>query len=177
MAPHSDLLTQLAGLKMTEEEKVTDYQTRAEGTRFDLQEADEMTSNAMFSARVLKGLSLFFDSIATILNFGPRKGYEEMKQDLINFANTSAEPGTDVASTAFHSSVGTCLKSRKEGQIARDCRSKQSRACFKCNTKGHLARNCKSKKGQSSGTIQVPKSKASVSEALTGLQRREDSSY
>ena len=40
--------------------------------------------------------------------------------------------------------------------MARDCRSKESRACFKCNAKGHLARDCKSKKGQSSGTGRGP---------------------
>ena len=85
-----------------------------------------------------------------------------MKQDIINFANTRAEPGTDLASTAFHSSGGnssrkiTCFKCQKEGHIARDCRSKESRACFECNAKGHLARDCKSKKGQSSSTSRGP---------------------
>ena len=156
------LLTQLAGLKMAPGEKVTDYLSRAEGIQLDLQEAGEMTSNAMFSAMVLKGLPPTFESIATVLNFEPRKGYEDMKQDIINFANTRAEPGTDVASTAFHSSGGnssrkiTCFKCQKEGHIARDCRSKESRACFKCNAKGHLARDCKSKKGQSSSTSRGP---------------------
>ena len=65
------LLTQLAGLKMVPGEKVTDYLTRAEEIRLDLQEAGEMTSNAMFSAIVLKGLPPFFESIATVVNFGP----------------------------------------------------------------------------------------------------------
>ena len=40
--------------------------------------------------------------------------------------------------------------------MARDCRSKESRACFKCNANSHLARDCKSKKGQSSGTSRGP---------------------
>ena len=114
------LLTQLAGLKMASEEKVTDYPTRAEGTRLDLQKAGEMSSNAMFRAMVLKGLPLSFESIVTVLNFGPRKGYKEMKQDLISFANTGAESDTDVASTAFHSTEAnssrknTCFKGQKE---------------------------------------------------------------
>ena len=111
---------------------------------------------------VLKGLPPTFESIATVLSFGPRKDYEEMEQDLINFANTRAEAGTDVASPAFHSSEGnsswkiTCFKFQKEGHMARDCRSKECRACFKCNTKVHLTRDCKSKKGQSSGTCRGP---------------------
>ena len=101
-----------------------------------------MTSKAMFSAKVLKGFPPTFESITTVLHFGPRKSYEEMKQDLINFANIRAEPGTDEASTAFHSSRGnssrkiTCFKCQIEGHVARDCRSKESRACFNCNAKG-----------------------------------------
>ena len=164
------LLTQLAGLKMAPGEKVTtDYLPRAERIQLNHHEAGEMTSNALFSAMVSKGLPTTFDSIATVLKFGPRKGYEEMKQDLINFANTRAEPGTDVASTAFHSSGGnssrkiTCLKCQKESHMARDCRSEKSRACFKCNAKGHLARDCKSKKVQSSGTSRGPEKQCSFS--------------
>ena len=94
-----------------------------------------------------------------VLNFRPRKGYEEMEQELINFANTREEPGTDVASTAFNSSGFN--RSRKitcsKCHTARYCRSKETRACFKCNTKCHLARDCKSKKGQQfSGTGKCP---------------------
>ena len=97
------LLTQLAGLKMEPREKVTDYLTRAEGIRLDLQEAGDMTPT--------------FENIATVLIFGQRNGYEAMKQDLIKFANTRAEPGIDVASTAFHSSGGN---------------SGRKISCFKC---------------------------------------------
>ena len=53
------LLAQLAGLKMAPEEKVTVYLTRAEGIRLELRETGEMTSNAMFSAMVLKSLLQF----------------------------------------------------------------------------------------------------------------------
>ena len=87
------LLTQLAELKMAPGEKVTDYLTRAEGIRLNFQEAGEMTAYSMFSTTVLKGLPPTFESIATVLDFGRRKGYEEMKQDLINVAITRAEPG------------------------------------------------------------------------------------
>ena len=80
------LRTQLAGLKMASGE-ITEHLIRDEGTRLDVQEAGEMTSNAMFSAMVLKGLAPTFESIATVLSFGPRKDYEEMEQALINFAN------------------------------------------------------------------------------------------
>ena len=84
-----------------------------------------MTSNVMFTAMVLKGLSPTLENIATILNFGPRKDNEEVKQDLINFANTRAEPGTDVASSSFYSSGGNirrkitsfkCQKERSHGE-------------------------------------------------------------
>ena len=120
-APHPDVAHSADWIEGGTKGEVTDYLTRAKGTQLELQEAGEMTSNAMFSAMVLKGLPSTFESIATVLFFGPRKDYEEMKQDIINFANTRAELGTDVVSTAFHSSGGncswniTCFKCQKEG--------------------------------------------------------------
>ena len=177
------LLPQLVGLKMAPGKKLTDYLTRSEGTRLDLRKRGEMTSNAMFSAMVLKCLPPTFESIATVLNFGPRKGYEE-NPDLTNFANKSAELSTDVGSNALHSRGGnsirkiTCFKCQMEGHKARDCRSKESKACFEFNTKDHLARDCTSKKGNPVAPAEVTESKASsASDALTGLERREDSSY
>ena len=47
--------------------------------------------------------------------------------------------------------------------MARDGRSKESRACFECNTEVYLARDCKSKKGQSSDTSRVPETQGFVS--------------
>ena len=178
------LLTQLAGLKMAPGEKVTDYLTRAEGIRLDLQEAGEMTSNAMFSAIVLKCLPPTFESIATVLNFGPRNGYKKSKQDLINFTYTRAQPGTDVASNAFHSRGGnssrkiTCFKCQKEEHMARDCRSKEIGRASSAMRRGILQGIARARRGSPVAPAGVQRSNASsASEALNGLQRKKDSSY
>ncbi len=52
---------------------------------------------------VLKGLPAAYESILTVINFGVRTQLNDMKQDLIKFANTRCSAGSDMASTAFHS--------------------------------------------------------------------------
>ena len=59
-APHSDVAHSAGWLEVGTRGEVTDYLIRAEGIRLHLQEAGEMTSNAMFSAMLLKGLSSIF---------------------------------------------------------------------------------------------------------------------
>ena len=102
------LMTQLAGLKRTSEEKVTDYLIKAEGLKLNLSEAGEVVSDALFTAIILKGLPSDFDSVVAVLNFGTAKGNYEMKQDLVNFAATR---GLCVSSeTAFHSALEEASK-------------------------------------------------------------------
>ncbi len=52
---------------------------------------------------VLKGLPAAYKSIVIVVNFGVKKEFNDMKQDLNNCANTRYSSGSDVASTAFHS--------------------------------------------------------------------------
>ena len=55
---------------------------------------------------------------------------------------------------------------------------KDKQVLLQCNKKGHLARDRKSKKRQFNGTSRGPEIQASsASEILTGLDRKEDSSY
>ncbi len=149
------LLTQLTTLKMNSGEPISDYLTRAEMLKLDLEEAGEQTSDTMFSAMVLKGLPAAYESIVTVLNFGVQKHFNDMKQDLINFANTRCSAGSDVASTAFHSSGKkreACFKCKAEGHWAKDCKAKETRTCHKCKKKGHIAKDCRSGKTQGAGT-------------------------
>ena len=143
-----------------------------------------MTSNAMFSAMVFEGLHPTFESTATVLNFGSRKGYEKMKQDLIKFANTRAEPGTDVASTAFHSTGATAAgRSRASsakkrvtwrGTAGQRKEGRASSAMRWVNLQG-IAR---ARRGNSVAPAGVHRSTASsASETLKGFQRKEDSTY
>ena len=150
------LMSQLTGLKMTSGEKVTDYLTKAEGLKLDLAEAGETISNTLFSAMVLKGLPSDFDSVVAVLNFGAQKSYEEMKQDLVNFATTRGLLSTsDGTMTAFHSDDQKplkCHKCGKKGHRSKDCRGRETRECYSCGKKGHLASNCRQKGQQQRGS-------------------------
>ena len=183
-ASHPDVAHSAGWIEDGTRAKVTDYLTSSEGKQLDLQEAGEMTSNAMFSAMVLKGLPPTFESIATVLNFGQRKSYEEMKQDLINFANTRVEPGTDVASTAFHSS-GATAAGRSRASSAKKMvtwrgtagQRKAGRASSAMR-RGILQGIARTRSGSPVAPAGVQRSKASLAyEALKVLQRKEDSSY
>lgn len=168
------LLAQLTGLKMGQHEQVVQYLTRAEIIRLDLEEAGEKTTEQMFIAMVLKGLPASFESVSTVLNFGPKKGYEEMKQDLINFSNSRCS-GSDVASTAFHSSGNrrqvVCFKCNEPGHISRDCRRKDPRKCFRCNQPGHISRNCQRKHAGSGTTTQRGHSSTGSSDVASSDKR------
>ena len=148
------LMSQLTGLKMTTGEKVTEYLTKAEGLKLDLEEAGEAVSDALFTAMVLKGLPNDFDSVVAVLNFGSAKTYHEMKQDLVNFAATRGLGcSSETSMTAFHSSgkkLPKCFKCGKMGHKAKECRSRETRSCYNCGQKGHLASACQ--KGPQKGT-------------------------
>ncbi len=101
--PHIQFLpTQLTSLKLNSGEHINDYLSLAEMLTLNPQEADEKTSDTIFSFMVLKDLPAAYQSIVTMLNFGVQKQFKDIKQDLINFANTRCRAGSDVVSTAFH---------------------------------------------------------------------------
>ncbi len=111
------LLTQLTTLKMTSGEPISDYLTKM--LNLDMEEAGQKTSDTIFSALVLKGLPAAHESNVNVLNFGVQKWFNDMKQDLMNFANTQCNAGSDVALTGFHSN------------------GRKIKACFKCKAEGH----------------------------------------
>ena len=81
-------MTSLTGLKMEHSESMADYLTRAESLQMDLHDVNEAMNDTMFCAMVLKGLPQEYDNLVTVLNYGDKKAYGEMKVDLINFSNS-----------------------------------------------------------------------------------------
>jgi transposase InsO family protein len=141
-------MTKLTSIRMAQGETITDYLTRAEDLQMDLKEVGEEVSDSMFVAMVLKGLPHEYDAIITLLNYGEKKTFDELKQDLINFANTKSGGETRNAG-AFHSHTKQAMKCHgcgKMGHKQADCRSgprRETRNCHNCGRPGHFAKDCR----------------------------------
>jgi hypothetical protein len=117
------LMTKLMSLRMEANETMVDYLVRAEELQMDLEDANQGVTGAMFSAMILKGLSKDYDPMVTLINYGAEKTYEQMKQDLLNFANDKTPAG----SSAFHSGKPNnirCYNCKKTGHRRSDCKEK-----------------------------------------------------
>ena len=67
------LLAKMTSLSMGSEENVSEYLTRAELLKLDLEESGEKISNTLYMSMILKGLPGSFEHIATVLTFGTPK--------------------------------------------------------------------------------------------------------
>ena len=141
-------MTKLTSLSMNAGEKIQDYLARAEDLQLDLQEVGEEISASMFMAMVLKGLPSDFSGIVTVLNHGEKKSYDEVKQQLINFASTRENTNIN---GSFHSKEGKgikCFKCGRMGHRQSECRSmgqrQETRTCRNCGKQGHIQRDCRS---------------------------------
>lgn len=81
-------MAKLTSIQMTSGESISDYLTRAEDLQMDLTDVGEQISESLFVAMILKGLTRDYDAIVTLLTHGEKKSLDEMKQDLVNFANS-----------------------------------------------------------------------------------------
>lgn len=136
-------MTKLTGLKMEQGETISDYLIRGEELQMDLQEVGESVSDAMFKAIVLKGLSRDYDNIVTLMNHGEEKGYPDIKQNLINFANNKS--GNSSASAFMSGKNFKCNNCNKAGHKEADCRQprRSQTKCYNCEKTGHMARDCR----------------------------------
>ncbi len=64
---------------------------------------------------VQKGLPVAYESIVTVINLGVKKKFNDLMQDLLNFANTRCSAGSDVAA-----------EGRNKGHVVKNCRSSET---------------------------------------------------
>jgi len=143
------LFFKMTNLKLLPNESIHDYLTRAEDLQLDLENADEQISDQMLCSFVLKGLPKEYENLCTLFKFSKNeKTFEDLKLDLINFANDRKSNGQREIQGAYQSSPRPtkCFKCGKLGHTRANCRSAAppEKVCFECGNPGHFARDCRS---------------------------------
>ena len=145
------LYTELTSLKKAENETITDYIIRAETAATALKAADEVISDGLLIAMVLKGLPKTYKTFSTVviqrekqMSFGDFKialrNHEENEK-----CGRQAEDGDNVmfVNKKFD---GKCFKCDKKGHKSSDCWTKTAKWCNKCKTKTHNTKDCRGRK-------------------------------
>ena len=156
-------MAKLTAIHMENGEKVAEYLSRAEALQMDLDDVGEKVSDAMFVAMVLKGLPREYQPIVTVVNYGSKKTYDEVKQDLINFQNTRIDE-TETRSSFLSTTKPTkCYNCGRSGHKQMDCRvvtenqrlrvpfERETRSCHNCGKVGHVKKDCRQKQREQQG--------------------------
>ena len=152
------LYTELTSLKITGDEKVTEYMIRAETAASSLKAAGETISDSLLVAMILKGLPLEYKTFCTVVT--QRKdpmNFKEFKPALRSFEETEKCQNSKekIQDSVMYVKPGEkefiprCYKCRKLGHKANQCNEngyKPSRWCENCKSPTHDAYFCRYKK-------------------------------
>ena len=135
------LYSELASLKMSSEESVTDYVLRAECTAAALKNAQQNIDDALLIAMLLKGLPTSYNSFATVIT--QRDGaidFVKFKSALRSFEE--AEKSRSQSKDESDNIMGVGYSSNNNNNGSYNNRSKR---CHICQKPGHLKYNCPQK--------------------------------
>ena len=119
------LYGELASLKMTASESVTDYVIRAETSATSLKMAGETISDSLLIAMCLKGLPSEFHSFATVIT------QKEDDPDFVKFKSSLRSFEESEKSRKQHNDMDNVMKFSNNNMV-----------CFKCHQPGHKIYNC-----------------------------------
>ena len=145
------LYTELTSLKKAENETMMDYIIWAETAATALKAADEVISDGLLIAMVLKGLPNAYKTFSTVvIQREKQMSFGDFKIALRNHEENEkccgpAEDGDNVmfVKTKFD---GKCFKCDKKGHKSSDCWTKTGKWCNKCKTKTHNTKDCRGRK-------------------------------
>ena len=124
------LVRKISRLQLNENEKLSEYFTRAQELMTQLTEAGEKISETLFNTLVVKGLPEKYEHFIAQESFKPTANFTELRTRLQNFDDSrfqrnQAEEG---GATAIHSNI----RGRNKRPSQRDC--------FVCGCPGHFAK-------------------------------------
>ena len=143
------LYTELTSLKKRENESVVDYMLRAEKSATALRDAEEVISDALLIAMVLKA---FPASIMVIVQREKQMTFAEFKRALRSHEKSTKALDTKTANAnenvmfAKQRFDGNCFKCSRKGHKSSECLSKTEKWCSNCRNKSHETKYCRKKK-------------------------------
>ena len=145
------LYTELTSLKKRENESAVDYMLRAEKSATALRDAEEVISDALLIAMVLKGLPNEYNTFATVIvqrekqmTFAEFKSALRSQEESAKTLDTkNANENVMFAKQKFD---GNCFKCGRKGHKSSECLSKIEKWCSNCRNKSHETKNCRKKK-------------------------------
>ena len=128
------LYTELTSLRKEQSESVTDYLVKAETITAALREADEVISDSLLIAMILKGLPESFLPFSVIINDKPKQLFSDFKIALRNF-----EDNQNLNRPTEQSKVMGLQNSHQHSSE----KYKNSKWCFKCKSNTHDTKQCR----------------------------------
>lgn len=137
------LYTELTTLRKSDSERTVDYVIRAETAATALRNAEEVISDALLIAMVLKGLPNDYKTFsAIVIQQEKEMTFPDFKTALRNYEENEksrkSDSGDNVMAAKSNVESQSCSQARFEGN------------CFKCGKKGHRKSECWAKSGKTS---------------------------
>ncbi|XP_046856234.1 uncharacterized protein LOC124449349 [Xenia sp. Carnegie-2017] len=146
------LYTELTSLKKGENETTTDYMIRAETAATALKSAEEIISDGLLIAMVLKGLPRTYKTFSTVvIQREKQMTFMEFKTALRNYEENEKccdqnEKDNVMFTKQKERFEGKCIKCGKIGHKSSECWMKKDKWCSKCKNKTHNTKDCRSTK-------------------------------
>ena len=147
------LYTQLTSLRKGENESTTDYIIRAETAATALKAAEEVISDGLLIAMVLKGLPKNYKMFtAVVIQWEKPMTFSEFKTSLRNYeesensCNGTTPTEKDNVMLNKPKFESTCFKCEKKGHKSSECWIKSAKWCNKCRNKTHNTKDCRTAK-------------------------------
>ena len=156
------LYNELCSMQLKEGENVTDYVIRGENAAASLKSADEIVSDSLLVAMLLKGLPSEYRTFATVITQRETEtNFTEFKVALRSFEENEriqcrdSRDNDSVMKAGSHQQGNgvnvTCYKCNKQGHKSFQCLEKTSQMgnqtvrCFNCGKEGHKSPGCPDK--------------------------------